>query len=128
MKERVTRTRRGGSAARRAVKATAAPASAVHPGLSGGQYRPLSDADVQRIYATALDILENIGIGEPIPEVLHYALPKGCVLNEKGRLCFPRSLVEDLIAISPKEYALYAPGPSPGPDGWREERFVLYLR
>ncbi|MDH4055186.1 MAG: trimethylamine methyltransferase family protein [Gammaproteobacteria bacterium] len=112
MPERATRTRRGGSAARRAVKAAATPASAVHPGLSGGQYRPLSDADIQRIYATALDILEKIGIGEPIPEILNYALPQGCVLNEKGRLCFPRALVEDLIAISPKEYALYAPDPA----------------
>ena len=73
MPERATRTRRGGSAARRAVKAAATPASAVHPGLSGGQYRPLSDADIQRIYATALDILEKIGIGEPIPD---YAIDK----------------------------------------------------
>ncbi len=109
MRKRATRTRRGGSAARRAVKATSSAASAVRPGQSGGQYRPLSDADIQRIYATALDILENIGIGEPIPEILHYALPKGCLLNDKGRLCFPRALVEDLIAISPKEYPLYAP-------------------
>lgn len=112
MPQKATRARRGGSAARRAVKAAAAPASAVHPGLSGGQYRPLSDADIQRIYVTTLDILENIGIGEPIPEILNYALPKGCVLNDKGRLCFPRALVEDLIAISPKEYALYAPNPA----------------
>jgi len=61
--------------------------------MNGGQYRPLSDADIQRIYTTALDILEDIGIGEPIPEILHYALPKGCTLGEDGRLRFPRALV-----------------------------------
>ncbi len=112
MQRKASRSRRGGSAARRAFKAMAAPSIAVRPGQSGGQYRPLSDDDIQRIYATALDILENIGIGEPIPEVLNYALPKGCTLNSDGRLCFPRALVEDLIAISPKEYPLYAPDPA----------------
>jgi len=105
-----SRPRRGGSTARRAAKT--APARVVHPGMSGGQYRPLSDSDIQRIYKIALDLLENIGIGDPIPEVLKYALPKGCTLNAEGRLCFPRALVEDMIAISPTEYALYAPDPA----------------
>ena len=104
--------RRGGRAARRASKAESTAGSVVHPGLSGGQYRPLSDTDIQRIYSTALDILENIGIGEPIPEILHYALPKGCTLDDDQRLRFPRTLVEDLIEISAKEYPLYAPDPA----------------
>ena len=104
--------RRGGRAARRAAKAEATSASVVKPGMSGGQYRPLSDADIQRIYTTALDILENIGIGEPIPEILHYALPKGCTLGDDGRLRFPRALVDDLIAMSAKEYRMCAPDPA----------------
>ena len=33
------------------------------------------------------------------------------MLNDDNRLCFPRALVEDLIAKSPKEYPLYAPDP-----------------
>lgn len=103
--------RGGGSSARRAARADGVPATAVHPGLTGGSYRPLSDRDIQLIYAAALDVLENIGIGDPIPEILHYALPKGCVLGEDNRLRFPRALVEDLIAQSAKEYAKYAPDP-----------------
>jgi trimethylamine--corrinoid protein Co-methyltransferase len=79
--------------------------------MRGGQYRPLSDADIERIYKTALDILENIGIGDPIPEILHYALPGGCYLDDDNRLHFPRALVEHLIDISAKEYELYAPEP-----------------
>jgi trimethylamine--corrinoid protein Co-methyltransferase len=79
--------------------------------MTGGAYKPLSDRDIQRIHATALDILENIGIGEPIPEILHYALPKGCVLGEDGRLRFPRALIEDLVDVSAKEYIAYAPDP-----------------
>ncbi len=106
------RKRRGGRTARRDARASGATAPvAVRPGQPGGQYRPLSDADIGRIYQTALDVLENVGIGDPIPEILRYALPAGCSLDDDGRLRFPRALVEDLIALSPNSYPLYAPNP-----------------
>jgi trimethylamine--corrinoid protein Co-methyltransferase len=103
------RRRSGGRAARKAARAEHSAASAVRPGLTGGHYKPLSDRDIERIHNAALHILETTGIGDPIPEVLKYALPGGCVLNDDNRVCFPRALVEDLIARSPKEYPLYAP-------------------
>ena len=53
--------------------------------------KPLSDHDIQRIYDTALKILENIGIGDPIPEILNYAVPGGAVLGDDNRLRFPRA-------------------------------------
>ena len=112
MKTRRNRRRGGGSAARRKIRQSKTQASAVKPGMPGGQYKPLSDVDIEMIYQTALDILENIGIGDPIPEVLRYALPGGCVLDERNRLRFPRSLVEDLISVSAKKYPLYAPDPA----------------
>jgi trimethylamine--corrinoid protein Co-methyltransferase len=83
----------------------------VGAGLEGGTYKPLSEHDIRRIYDTALDLLENIGIGDPIPEILHYALPGGCVLGDDNRLRFPRTLIEDLIDVSAKEYICYAPDP-----------------
>jgi len=101
--------RAGGRDARRALRAAGVRGQAVQPGMTGGAYKPLSAHDVQRIHDTALDILENIGIGEPIPEILHYALPAGCIQGEDGRLRFPRSLVEDLVDVSAKEYMAYAP-------------------
>lgn len=79
--------------------------------MRGGTYRPLSDADIQRIHQTALDILENIGIADPIPEILTYALAGGCTRDDEGRLRFPRALVEDLIDVSAKTYVAYAPDP-----------------
>jgi len=79
--------------------------------MPGGAYRPLRESDIQAIHATALDILENLGIGNPIPEILHYALPKGCRLGENGRLRFPRELVEDLVDINAKSYIAFAPDP-----------------
>jgi trimethylamine--corrinoid protein Co-methyltransferase len=78
-------------------------ASAVSPGLPGGRYRPLTEADEQQIHSTILDVLENIGMGDPIPIVEERALERGCFMNEHGRLCFPRALVEEVIANTPKD-------------------------
>jgi trimethylamine--corrinoid protein Co-methyltransferase len=106
-----TSRRSGGRAARRAKRAAGVRGQAVQPGMVGGTYRPLSDQDMGRINDTALDILENIGIADPIPEILHYALPGGCFLGNDGRLRFPRALVEDLADVSAKSYIAHAPDP-----------------
>ena len=37
-------------------------------------------------------------MADPIPVLEEAALAKGCKMNEHGRLCFPRALVEDVIA------------------------------
>ncbi len=105
------RKRGGGRAGRKAARAEHSGASAVKPGLSGGHYKPLSDRDIERIHDAALHILESTGIGDPIPEVLRYAVPGGCELGDDNRLRFPRALVEDIIASAPTEYPLYAPDP-----------------
>jgi len=74
----------------------------VRPGLEGGRYRPLSSADEQRIHQAVLHVLEHIGMGDPIPILRERALERGCHINDRGRLCFPRALVEDVIAATPK--------------------------
>lgn len=102
---------------RKARHANPPKASAIHPGMRGGQYRPLSDADVLRVSDAVFDVLENIGMGTPIPVLVEHALPRGCHLNEHGRLCFPRSLVEDVIASTPKAFPFMG----------RESRYDLEL-
>src|ERR1700754_1475777 len=102
-----TRSGRGGSAARRALRKSEPKAGAVRAGMPGGTYRPLTEHDMQRIHATALDVLEKLGVGEPIPEILEVALPKGCWLNSQGRLCFPRARVEDILAVACRRYTAY---------------------
>jgi len=101
----------GGRAARRAARAAGAEGFSVQPGIEGGQYKPLSDADIQRIHTAALDVLEQIGVADPLPEMLEYALPAGCKLGDDGRLRFPRGLVEDIIAGTAREYVMHAPEP-----------------
>jgi len=103
--------RNGGRRSRHALRAAGAQGKCVRPGLSGGAYRPLSERDIHRINDTALDILEHVGIGDPIPEILHYAVPGGCVLGDDNRLRFPRALIEDLLAVNATSYVAHAPDP-----------------
>lgn len=79
--------------------------------MPGGRYRPLTESDEKQIHHTVLDVLENIGMGDPIPIVKEHALKRGCVINENGRLCFPRGLVEDVIASTPKNVQMLGRDP-----------------
>ncbi len=89
----------------------ASPAPAVAPGQVGGVYRPLGDRDMERIHATALDVLENIGMADPIPELRELALARGCAENAHGRLCFPHGLVEDIIAGASRNFVRFGRDP-----------------
>ena len=97
----MTRPKRRNAAARKAkaqARLEGSGSPAIQPGMQGGQYRPLSDDELIRIHAAALTILENTGIGDPLPELLDIVLPLGATLNDHGRLCFPKSMIEDIIA------------------------------
>ena len=101
--------RAGGRAARRAVR-TAAPADdkrAVRAGMSGGQYCPLSDTDIQRIHHTALHALEEIGLADAPASGIEAMINAGAVLGDDGRLRYPRSLVEDMLGKAAKTITLF---------------------
>jgi trimethylamine--corrinoid protein Co-methyltransferase len=69
----------------------------VRAGLSGGQYKPLSEADVLKIHHTALDALETIGLADAPASGVAYLTAAGCVQGDDGRIRFPRALVEDAL-------------------------------
>jgi len=105
--------RAGGRAARRAKRA-AGPAEGrapIHPGIEGGAFRPLTEPDIRRIHGAALELLERVGMGEPIPLLTELALAKGCRLTDDGRLCFPRGLVEDIVAGAAQSFVLHGRNP-----------------
>lgn len=108
----VRRVTRRGRAARAASADAAAVAAAPAPGHSGGAFRPLSGRDIERILETALDVLAVVGIGDPIPEILDVALPRGCTVGEDGRLRFPRGVVEDVLEHACRSYVRHAVDPA----------------
>ncbi|MEL7429396.1 MAG: trimethylamine methyltransferase family protein [Pseudomonadota bacterium] len=105
---RSTGGRKGRIAARTAEVKAHKPAA---PGQTGGQYRPLSGGDVDYILNTAYKILDEIGFAEVPAVVMEAALAQGCRINQLGRLSFPRSFVEDIIAGACRQFTFHGRNP-----------------
>ncbi len=105
--------RRGGREARRALRARPIPMdeAAVRPGMEGGQYKPLSQRDMERIHEAALGLLETVGFGQAIPSCIEAMTARGCSMNAKDRLCIPRALVEDTLANCARNFVLHGRDP-----------------
>ncbi len=111
--EEAGQRRMGGRAARKALRAAPTPTEKkpVQPGMSGGRYKPLTDADVQRIHETTLHVLETIGLQDAIPSCIELVTSAGGKLTDEGRLLFPRGLVEDTIANAARDIVLHGQAP-----------------
>ncbi len=64
----------------------------------GGRFRPLTCSAVAETIEAGFAILERIGVAGAPETTLKLALENRAVLRPDGRLTFPRSLVEDMIA------------------------------
>jgi len=91
----------------RAKRAQAPEVNPCPPGPAGGQYQPLTEKDIRHIYATALKILANIGMGDVPPPLMQQAVERGAYTNEAGRLCFPTSMIEDIVAGACRRFMFY---------------------
>ncbi|MGI9372404.1 MAG: trimethylamine methyltransferase family protein [Hyphomicrobiales bacterium] len=110
-----TPTIRRGRKARRdpsPVSADTDPAP-VWPGVSGGRYRPLSAAEEVAANETVLDLLETLGLSQPIPSMVDLVTARGGTLTPEGRLTFPRTLVQWALEGAKRDIVLYARKP-----GW----------
>ncbi len=105
------RRRGGGRSARIALRKAAVNKRPVQAGLIGGQYKPLSQRDLEKIHGAALEILESIGIADPTPEVIEICTAGGAFISEHGRLCFPAALIEDIIPKAARSYTIYSRNP-----------------
>jgi trimethylamine--corrinoid protein Co-methyltransferase len=76
-------------------------------GLAGGQYKPLTDGQVQRIHEAALSILERTGVQVEEPEALRLLEAAGAAVDpESPRVRIPRALVEDAVDWAPSRVVL----------------------
>ncbi len=113
VEQAVAQRRRGGREARRELRAQplTVDQKPVRPGLASGRYRPLTDHEVERIHRAALDVLEQVGLGDPIPSCVELLTGAGAVLGDDGRIRLPRALVEDAIAGAARRFVLHAADP-----------------
>ena len=80
-------------------------------GLSGGQYRPLSEKKVKTIHEASLSILEKTGLTyeSGLEDTLAMLEKEGVIIDrERSRIFFPRDLVTEQAARAPERVVLYS--------------------
>ena len=101
-------TRAGGRAARVAKRVAEEPeVNPAPPGQIGGQYKPLTEEGIRKIYDHALKFLEELGMGDAPDFLVDTCVKKGARVNSLGRLCFSRSMIEDIISGAAKKITLH---------------------
>ncbi len=95
----------GGRAGRMAMRAETPPPNQrpVRPGMSGGAFKPLSDNELRQVYESALDLLESVGMGSPVPAFIEVVTAAGGWV-EGDRLHYPRAVVEAAIETAAKSF------------------------
>jgi trimethylamine--corrinoid protein Co-methyltransferase len=78
-------------------------------GLPASLYRPLSEADVEKVIASALRVLAESGMMVYSPKAFEAFRQAGAEVDAETRIVrLPRSLVEDAIAANPSSITLYS--------------------
>lgn len=105
--------RSGGRAARKALRSAplAEETKPVHPGESGGQYKPFTDDGIAAIHENIFRILEEIGFNEATPHCIASCTAAGAVMGNDGRLRMPRELVENTLKLAEHNLTLCAQDP-----------------
>ncbi|MEM7190108.1 MAG: trimethylamine methyltransferase family protein [Pseudomonadota bacterium] len=105
------RTRRGGRGSRReirtAVDTTMLPALKRRLPLT----EPMSQEQVERIDASSMDILENVGVVFRDPVAIEDWKRAGADIRDEDRVHLDRGLVRELIATIPESFTYHARDP-----------------
>ena len=103
---------------RRASRESRKP-NVIPPGLEGGQYRPLTDEQVQRIHDAALSVLERTGVEVLESECRQIFEQVGArVDTARNRVFISRPMVEAALKTANRDVVLYS----------RDGRMDLHLR
>jgi len=74
----------------------------IRKGLSGGQYKPLTHEDIQKIHATTLKVLAEVGVEVNFTEARELFRGAGAEVDEASRIVkVNQDLVEELIETAP---------------------------
>lgn len=101
--------RAGGRDARKALRAAplAEDIRPIRSGLEGGNFKPLDDADIQKIHQAVLKILAEIGLADAPESGIRIMTDAGATLGDDGRLRFSPALVEDTLAKANRDFTLH---------------------
>ncbi|MDI9313636.1 MAG: trimethylamine methyltransferase family protein [Hydrotalea sp.] len=79
-------------------------------GMKSGRLSLFTAEEREQIAETAFNILENIGFAEPLQSTIDYCSKLGATMKN-GRLCFPKNMVKDCVAMANKKFTLYGLDP-----------------
>ncbi|HXM69779.1 MAG TPA: trimethylamine methyltransferase family protein, partial [Thermoanaerobaculia bacterium] len=77
----------------------------------------------EKIHATALRLLAEVGLADATESGLEIMTRAGCTLSEHGRLLFPRALVEDTLAKAARHFVLHAQDPRHDLEPWGKRAY-----
>ena len=105
--------RAGGRAARQALRAAPLPIEerAVKAGPLSGRYAPLGATQIRAVHEAGLTVLEDIGLANALPSCVEMVCDAGGHVNEHGRLCFPRALIEKTLQTAARDITLHGQDP-----------------
>tara|TARA_R110002110_G_scaffold39724_12_gene127796 strand:+ start:1430 stop:2968 length:1539 start_codon:yes stop_codon:yes gene_type:complete len=99
--------RRSGRKAKLVARAAPLPVNPAPPGRRGGQYKPLIDSELKKIFETALRLLDELGMGEVPDRLVDDLIGAGARRVGKDRIGLPPSLVRAAIASAAKTFVLH---------------------
>jgi trimethylamine--corrinoid protein Co-methyltransferase len=105
--------RSGGRKARKAIRAAplAEHLKPVQAGESGGQYKPLTDSDVEAVRDTCYRILAEVGFQDATPHCIETCTAIGAVMGNDGRLRMPRDVVDHALSVAARNITLHGQDP-----------------
>ena len=105
--------RSGGREARKALRSAplAEETKPVHPGESGGAYKPLSEDGIIAVRDNIYRILEEVGFADATPHCIETCTAVGAIMSDDGRLRMPRDVVDAALAQAERNLTLYGQDP-----------------
>ncbi|NIV96990.1 trimethylamine methyltransferase, partial [candidate division KSB1 bacterium] len=83
----------------------------IRKGLSGGQYKPLTERDIAKIHETSMKVFDEIGVQVNFPEARELFRKAGAEVDESSRIVRAApDLVQELIAKAPSVVTLCGRG------------------
>ena len=84
----------------------------VHPGETGGQYKPLTEQSVTAITENIFRLLEEVGFGDATPHCIETCTATGAIMGNDGRLRMPREIVKVALQQAEKNLVLHGQNPA----------------
>ena len=104
--------RAGGRQDRLAARAAKPVIDPCPPGQSGGQYKPLSNQDLDQIFETSVRLLEELGMGDVPDRLGRDLISAGAIELPNGRVSLPRHLVRQCLDVAAKEFIFHGRDPA----------------